>query len=728
MPDPNVPPPKLPPPPPKSSSDRPGGSRIYACLVGINEYQHASNLRGCVQDVENVESFLKWRYLVNDTPGRVIQNAPTQQETVYSLTHLEGYESLHILKLQDQSATYSNVINQFIRFFQDAGSNDKVWFHWSGHGAEIHTAPEFALLENGKDQAFMCHDYVNQNGTPTNVLADKEIAQLLNGLDRPEKGLPHILVSLDTCHSGGGTREEGFQDPNTLGPDEVGERIIVLPPSHKGRSINQYFGYRFGDTYQAPPSHVVMTGCNNLQLAGDTIEGGVFTKALIEALTEASGHTNYADLNLQVRHQVRKIDRDQTPQFDVIGEAKAYSLFLDGRPDGDPKRYEVRKGILEKIPEGALDQPQSTDTQLFWTIQAGAIHYIPVRQKADKPVTVDIYNVRGTESVLVAKGVIKLVGPVMSILEITERSFREGSGPYYGVINHFPAPPEHVLIKAAGTTDEPFKELLLNSWDEKTLAENILPTTTGETNPVPGLSITARQGVYKMKDLQLGIDIQTDYTFENLQKGHITQDLRKIAHWRRMVALTKDRTALLNKAAVDLDDGVQLVDKVQLVINVRGRSKNWGIGRQDELIIEAMEDNDIFGQRFEFEERIYSYHPTVIINREPGDDQKLYAYLFYLDQYYSIHTVSGEKPPLTSASGTFSYDDNRFNFIGLGAEEHEFTYYIKLILTTQELDYHQLLQEGIYGSRLPRRGSAQPEKAFDDWCTITKKIKFVRKH
>ena len=47
----------------------------------------------------------------------------------------------------------------------------------------------------------------NGDGLFHNLLADKEIALLLNHVTSGDAGAPHVVVTLDCCHSGGGTRD-----------------------------------------------------------------------------------------------------------------------------------------------------------------------------------------------------------------------------------------------------------------------------------------------------------------------------------------------------------------------------------------------------------------------------------------------------------------------------------------------------------------------------------------
>ena len=161
---------------------------LFALLVGINDYKKPlSALNGCIKDVKQIEKFIH--------------------------THCKEDFDVHVKKLLDGEATYQGIINAFRSHLKQARPDDVAWFHYSGHGSEEKTAPEFLPLEaNGKDQTLICHD---SRKSGADHLADKELAVLLQEVateyvDHSRKeGTPHIVVTLDCCHSGSGTRSAG---------------------------------------------------------------------------------------------------------------------------------------------------------------------------------------------------------------------------------------------------------------------------------------------------------------------------------------------------------------------------------------------------------------------------------------------------------------------------------------------------------------------------------------
>ena len=116
----------------------------YILLVGINAYpMKGSALNGCVPDVKRLEKYLLDRFSLV---------APEDNED-QNFRKIVGDHAI-IWRLLDDAATYNNIVSSFRQHLRRAQQGDHVWFHFSGHGSEQWTAPEFkAELEpNGKDQ------------------------------------------------------------------------------------------------------------------------------------------------------------------------------------------------------------------------------------------------------------------------------------------------------------------------------------------------------------------------------------------------------------------------------------------------------------------------------------------------------------------------------------------------------------------------------------------------
>jgi hypothetical protein len=190
---------------------------FYALLIGIDGYDPNptwSSLRGAVRDIDLVADYLE----------RSLQLAPSQ---IIKLLSPNAEVSDRPIS-PAQRPTYANIVQQMQRLTQQAQAGDRLYIHYSGHGAQIATAyPE--LRNKGQwDEGLVPCDI----GSHGYYLRDVELAFLLNQMS--QKGLEVTLV-LDSCNSGGATRGEndyrvrGGTDPNPGAVSElVGDRVTLM--------------------------------------------------------------------------------------------------------------------------------------------------------------------------------------------------------------------------------------------------------------------------------------------------------------------------------------------------------------------------------------------------------------------------------------------------------------------------------------------------------------------
>ena len=106
---------------------------FYALLIGIDFYfphdlpdGRYKNLRGCVQDINHVETYLKETF--NLTPDQIIKLTASASENPN-----QPKEPLDILP------TYENIVAKFKEITAKAQPQDRVYIHYSGHGGRAKT-------------------------------------------------------------------------------------------------------------------------------------------------------------------------------------------------------------------------------------------------------------------------------------------------------------------------------------------------------------------------------------------------------------------------------------------------------------------------------------------------------------------------------------------------------------------------------------------------------------
>jgi hypothetical protein len=247
-------------------------SRVYALLVGIQEYEQPVNpLQGCRTDVDDALIFLRARVAT---------------------------ELRHEV-LVDGVATRAAITDALRDHLAQAGPDDVAMFWFSGHGSQQPVADEFWHLEpSGLNQTLVCADS-RRGGVPD--LADKEISALL---DRIAAGGAHTLVVLDCCHSGGGTRDPYVEYRGI-------DRAHDAPPA------NAYVHELYGTQGAASVPHVALAACRSSEKAREQrIDGqmrGVFSSALLSALRTLGAGATYRDALVAAKCKVENAANDQVP-------------------------------------------------------------------------------------------------------------------------------------------------------------------------------------------------------------------------------------------------------------------------------------------------------------------------------------------------------------------------------------------------------------------------------
>ena len=747
-------------PSPPRDPDKAKQSHIYALLVGINAYEPVMvgekredlSLDGCIKDVENVKQYLEKTY-------------PEDRRKIETLT--------------DQEATYDKVIEAFENHLIKGGgtSNDTFWFHFSGHGSQMPTADEFfepkdergkplsSLAPTGMDETLVCY---NPGGSKEGIfLADKELAALIAKIHetagKEGEGTPHILISLDCCHSGTGTK-----DPNLT--EAVKSRLAnfleEIPTDRSSvandlkRSIDSYYGYKRAETngflsnqrnLRVPQTqHLLISGCSAQEKAGDSSLGGIFTTSFIQTLEEmGSAPINYVDLFTRVRTRSKRRRDTQTPQFEPIGGFNPYTAFLDGYAHGQPGKHEVRK-IEQKDESGNV-------VNSWWSVRAGAVNGIPVPTKnaeMEETTQVLIFEARGNR--LVGNARLGKVGVQNSRLEdlkkvalvdgrheaTHEELILHDDLHYFAKIYAVPAAPLHIRLKGEVTA----KQALINAWTivdiekdspnlenlnihhvEEGTTEEVLLEIECDQERVEGdilLQYTLNYVGSPEKKPWFGFEGEPD------KAPQIAKDnIEKFAKWQRMIDLQNDESSL--QSLYDLEFRTLTLD----VWNENG--KPFPNEKPDEFIdimdsrnLDAWHElniDQLAGKLFPisgedgfkkqdnlyFQYRIHAKNPSVPV----------FFYLFGLSSDAGISFLAHEEIPARS-TGVHNLGAELAAF--LGPNEQSATFYFKVIVTHQKIEEEALTQKGFLNDRSGFGGGFTPPVDMEDWHVSTLVLRLKR--
>jgi hypothetical protein len=469
--------------------------KLYALIVGINDYQHVTKLGGCVNDAERINAYLK------------------------KVTTDSEFEYVPLL-LTDDKAKKKSIEDAFLNHLAKAEKEDVAFFYFSGHGAQEKGDAVWKKIEaDGSLETIVCYDSRDNNGTPD--LADKELRYLIHEVSKKN---PHIVVISDSCHSGDNTRSDLVKRrlPNEGEAGENGEiitsRLSNLAPQ---RSWDKFcFAHKISPTNIANVNeikdifpegrHIQLSACKDRELAYELRGSGVFTSMLLNVLERSNGNISYSDLRQRVRHSVS----GKFPQHPQIYASNNDSnelmqTFLGGAAVKEPFYYNVQKNLK---------------TSIGWVLSIGAIHGMPPNA-AQAGLKIDIRDTNNKSKILTT-ATVKNVNPGMTILSIADETKLDANAQYLATIPDLFTNPMRVYIHGDATGKEVLKNQIQKD-DEFAFAN--LEVTNDLILADYLVYADGKEGNYSIgqstKDLE---NLDKTYTIENTEGDILTFPYWKI--------------------------------------------------------------------------------------------------------------------------------------------------------------------------------------------------------
>ena len=295
--------------------------RLHALLIGVNCYLPNElprgsypSLRAPVRDVQAVASFLRTRLKLPDEDVRVLTSTDDGKGQPVELPELRP--------------TYENIVREFRDLAARAGPGDQVCIYYSGHGGRARTTyPE--LKSNGLDEVLVPCDI---GSSEARYLRDLEMAFLLQGL--VSQGLI-ITVILDSCHSGGATKDLGPLGAAPKGVDFIDDSVrpvasLVASPEELRRTWEALTAATAKDIQAGagwlpePKGYVLVAACQQHEKAyekdyGEDGRHSALTYWLLDGLKRLDNRTTYRQVFGRVNAKVHGEFAGQTPV--LLGES-----------------------------------------------------------------------------------------------------------------------------------------------------------------------------------------------------------------------------------------------------------------------------------------------------------------------------------------------------------------------------------------------------------------------
>jgi hypothetical protein len=278
-----------------------------ALLIGINRYRiPGADLRGCVNDVDNLRGILTQRY---------------------------GFAGRDVAVLTDFAATTKAMQAATRALVSGARAGDVLLLHYSGHGSNV---PD----KNG-DEA----DYRDEILCPTDLDWKKPLHDdwLRRAFNRLRPGVS-LTVIMDCCHSGSNTRvllprdapsiPRYLPNPWDIMAEESGRKLRGA--ARGGLRVSRPAARRKRDTVNVDIPELLITGCRDTQTSADAYLGGSYngalTYSLVETLKAADDTLTYRHLHDGVTKRLKQGNFDQVPQLEGRG-AKFDRPFLSSEDE-----------------------------------------------------------------------------------------------------------------------------------------------------------------------------------------------------------------------------------------------------------------------------------------------------------------------------------------------------------------------------------------------------------
>jgi metacaspase-1 len=300
-----------------------------------------------------------------------------------------GFEQKNIDTLINSNATKKAILNALTQLSEKAKKDDIVVVHLSCHGQQIRDQKTIELgkdEDDGYDEAFIPYDAMPKYN-PTgykgeNHLRDDDLYPLLLNIRKKLGSNGSLLVLLDACHSGTGTRDESFAVTR-------GEPIPFLDPENPLDSVVNLSAAEtkqgFFETQADSLSNMVVISASsphqvNKQVIINSEELGSLSYSFYKALTEMTADNTYELLFEKIRTTIQAFIPEQIPMMEGLGQQVIFNGKYRSRDDKlflkvgykenmgtEDSVFSIEKGLLDNIVNGTKCKIYKTGTNEVYT-------------------------------------------------------------------------------------------------------------------------------------------------------------------------------------------------------------------------------------------------------------------------------------------------------------------------------------------------------------------------
>jgi hypothetical protein len=260
-------------------------------------------------------------------------NAQNDVALVTNALLRQGFKAGNIAQLVDKDATREEILKVLRKTVKSLKPGDVFLFQFSGHGQQV--ADDNGDEYDGFDEAIVPYDspmkYQKDGYQGENLIRDEELGALLDEARRKIGPTGNVLVILDSCHSGTGTRAMAM----ARGTDFVMADSSYIAQQPRNKPEN---GWLPDDQKIAKAPMTAFFGATAGQLNYETKDEagkgiGSLTYAFCQKLNESGPNTTYRMLFDQVKTAMAGIAPYQTPQFEGTMDQQIFGGNLLDAPN-----------------------------------------------------------------------------------------------------------------------------------------------------------------------------------------------------------------------------------------------------------------------------------------------------------------------------------------------------------------------------------------------------------
>ncbi len=285
-----------------------------------------------------------------------------------------GFEEKNIDTLINSKATKAAILNAITQLSVKAKQNDIVVIHFSCHGQQIRDQRTIELgkdEDDGYDEAFLPYDAMPKYN-PTgykgqNHLRDDDLYPVLLAIRKKLGAAGSLLVLLDACHSGTGTRGESFAvtrgEPIPFpDPENPMDSVINLSEAEARQGF-------FEAVADSVSNMVVISASSpqqvNKQIIINNEELGSLSYSFYKALNDMSAGNTYELLFEKIRANMQAFIPEQIPMLEGNGQQQIFSgkykpkaekiyirVGYRGSTGNEDSIFMVDRGLMDNIASG----------------------------------------------------------------------------------------------------------------------------------------------------------------------------------------------------------------------------------------------------------------------------------------------------------------------------------------------------------------------------------------